>query len=86
MDVGFEVYLAPDYGPQDDEHYVVTPEERTLAPGEGAEWRVALQPPPHADPAPDASLLLRMVPLHARGQILLTFYYTTPVHMALVVS
>ncbi|CAH0585978.1 unnamed protein product [Chrysodeixis includens] len=74
MDVGVEVYLAPDYGPQDDEHYVVTPEERTLAPGEGAEWRVTLQPPPHEQPAPDASLLLRMVPLNAHGQVLHTSY------------
>ncbi|XP_075977863.1 uncharacterized protein LOC142977675 [Anticarsia gemmatalis] len=62
MDTGVDLYLAPDLGPQDDTYYKVSPEVCSVAAGECAQWSVSLEAPPHAERAPDAALLLRLLP------------------------
>lgn len=68
VETGFDIYLAPDCGPQTDGYYSVTPEVCTLPPGHCAEWELALAAPQHdAERAPDVDLLLRLQPLQYAG-------------------
>ncbi|KAJ8721762.1 hypothetical protein PYW08_004164 [Mythimna loreyi] len=66
VDTGFEVFLAPDHGPQDDTIYTVSPEVTTVCAGEVAQWRVA-RAARGAEPVPDVTLLLRLLPVDDRG-------------------
>ncbi|XP_037294363.1 uncharacterized protein LOC115442931 [Manduca sexta] len=67
MDTAIELYLTADYGPQHETCFKVEPEACVLAAGAQHEWRVTLRPPPGAELAPPARLLLRTIPLHKSG-------------------
>ncbi|XP_059045663.1 uncharacterized protein LOC131841361 [Achroia grisella] len=67
MDTGIELYLAEDYGVQDDQYYKVEPEVCTVDPNAFNSWTVTLMSPGHGELAPNSMILLRCLPLDTFG-------------------